>query len=202
MCINLLSSLLYVERFEPWDCSGDVLLYMKTMFVASSTAMKSLIRPMTISMRKPRWHYPCLLLLWCWFWLIPFKSRTDLSGDSEPSETQRRRRQIPGEGGWRGEEPGPGGDAADTDNTELSYRQYAGWAKWQGIMWNGYVTDDWLYHSLLQVRSLTVVLAISLLDRGITPVTADGNPDPLPHPQILIRNPGLIKVVYSFILIL
>ena len=53
-----------------------------------------------------------------------------------------------------------------------------------------------------QVRYLTVVLAISLLDRGITPVTADGNPDPLPHPQILIRNPGLIKVVYSFILIL
>ena len=159
------------------------------------------IRPMTISMRTPRWLYPYVLRWCCWFWLIPFKSRTELSGDSEPSETQRRRRQIPGEGGWRGEEPGPGGDAADTDNTGLSYRQYAGWAKWQGMMCTGDVTDGWLLHSLLQVRSLTVVLAISLLDRGITPVTADGNPDPLPHPQILIRNPGMKKVVYSFILL-
>merc|ERR1712222_245653 len=52
------------------------------------------------------------------------------------------------------------------------------------------VTDNMLGGPNDKVRSLTVVLAISLLDRGITPVTADGNPDPLPHPQILIRNPG------------
>lgn len=57
-------------------------------------------------------------------------------------------------------------------------------------------------HSPLQVRYLTVVLAISLLDRGIIPVTADGNPDPLPQPQILIRNPGLMSIFYNFGLII
>ena len=152
----------------------------------------------------PRWHNPCLLR-WRWFWLITLESRTD------GAETRSHQRVSRGGAGARFRAEADDAERSrELEGTELrslttlSYRQYAGWAKWQGIMCNGYVTDDWLYlyHSLLQVRSLTVVLAISLLDRGITPVTADGNPDPLPHPQILIRNPGLIKVVYSFILIL
>merc|ERR1711879_148227 len=52
------------------------------------------------------------------------------------------------------------------------------------------VTNNMLGGPNDKVRYLTVVLAISLLDWGFIPVTAIGNPDPLPDPQILIRNPG------------